>query len=67
MDIETNLGFLMQNITTLGIDLLIFLSGILETLGDDHLYFSQYFLGVGKHHGFRKKKYGTLGHALRSC
>jgi hypothetical protein len=52
MDIETNLGFLMQNI----IANFFFGSGILETLGDDRIYFSQYFFRVRKHHVFRKKK-----------
>jgi hypothetical protein len=51
MDIETNLGFLMQNITT---NFDFFESGILETLGDDHIYSN--FFRVGKHLVFRKKK-----------
>jgi hypothetical protein len=32
-----------------------FRSGLLETIGDNLLYLSQYFLGVTKLHVFRKK------------
>ena len=65
MDIETNLGFLMQNITIPGTDLLIFL----EVEHQKQLEMTVFippktFLGVRKCHGFGKKKYVTLGDAL---
>ena len=67
MDIETNLGFLIQNITTPGPTFQSFRSGILETFGDDCLYSSQYFFRVRKHHIFGNKLSGTLALGLSSA
>ena len=65
MDIETNLGFLMQNITIPGTDLLIFLEVEYQKLLEMTVFIPpNNFLGVEKHHVFRKKKQGTLGDAL---
>lgn len=40
-----------------------FESELLETLGDGLIYSPNTFLGVEKHHVFRKKKLGVLGDA----
>ena len=67
MDIETNLGFPMQNITTPGTDLLIFLEVEYQKLLEMTVLIPpNIFLEVEKHHGFREKKQGTLRDALIS-